>query len=45
MDNKLPVTRPSMLMFQPYKQNVKCFLVVIALVIGLIVAVQLFLWI
>jgi len=42
---KLPITRPSMMMFQPYKQNIKCFLIVTALVVGLILSVQLILMI
>ncbi|MFA5292337.1 MAG: hypothetical protein WC496_04795 [Phycisphaerae bacterium] len=44
-ERKLPITRPSMMMFQPYKQNIKCCLIVTLVVIGLIIAVQLFLWI
>lgn len=44
-EKTMPVTRPSMMMFQPYRQNIKCCLIVTLLVIGLIVAVQLFLWI
>ena len=42
MESRIPVTKPSLRMFAPYRQTIIGFLIVSGLVAGLILAVHFF---
>jgi len=43
-EQKVPVTKPSMLMFAPYKATIKGFIVVSIAIAALMAVVQIFVW-